>query len=104
MLEEVVVDEGSTVVKELEQKMIDEDARASSNGIRLDDGSGLADGAIEIDKVKDAHDKQVVTSVHSTAIEAMKTLDVLMSDKEEKDALGLFPKVYNTVYCAIQFT
>ena len=91
MLEEVVVDEGSTVVDELEQEMMDEEARGSGDG--GDDGSVDPNGSPEIDEAKDAHDKQAVTSVRTTTINAMKARGVLMTDKEEKDALGLFPKV-----------
>ena len=95
MVEEVVIDEGSTVlVDELEQEMIDAEAQASGESAGLDDGlgSGLVDD-IKIDEAKDAHDKQAVTSVRTIAIEAMKAQGVLISTKEEKDALGLFPKV-----------
>ena len=103
MVEEVVIDEGSTAVDELEQEMIDAEAQGSGAGAGLDDGlgSGLVDD-IEIDEVKDAHDRQAVTSVRMIAIEAMKDQGVLMSAKEEKDALGLFPKVCLPYYSTIR--
>ena len=105
MLEEVVIDKCSTAVEELEQEMVGEEERGSSDGIGLDNGLGLADGTIEIDEAKDARDKQAVTSVRTAAAEAMKIQGVLMSDKEEKGALGLFPKAQSILaYCRISLT
>ena len=66
MVEEVVINEGSTVlVDKLEQEMIDAEAQESGEGAGLDDGLGsrLVD-EIEINEAKNVHDKQAVTSVH----------------------------------------
>jgi len=52
-------------------------------------------------EAKEAHDREVVTSVHAWAVEAMRGVGVIVTPDEEKTALGLFPKVcsipaYNT--------
>jgi hypothetical protein len=54
------------------------------------DSSGTSN---EVDEAKEAHDREVVKSVHDQAIETARKANVTMSKSQELEALGLFPKV-----------
>ncbi|KAG2336199.1 hypothetical protein BDR05DRAFT_897048 [Suillus weaverae] len=52
--------------------------------------SGVAD---EVDEAKEAHDREVVRSVRQQAIATAKAADITMTLLQEREALGMFPKI-----------
>jgi hypothetical protein len=85
---EVVLEEGLT------NEAMDPEVREMVNDEGADTG--------EVDEAKAAHDDAVVRGVKADAIKfAKETLGIEMTAKEEKTALGLFPKVclYTVFHC-----
>ncbi|KAI5983302.1 hypothetical protein EDC04DRAFT_2915048 [Pisolithus marmoratus] len=84
-IEEIVVELGcgNDDLTPLEQEMLNEVHPLESG----EDGDGT-----KIDDAKEAHDREVVTSVHAQAIEAMRSLGITVTPDNEKTAFGLFPK------------
>lgn len=88
-VEEIVVELGceNDDLTPLEQEVLNEEQPVGSGENK--------DG--ETDEAKEAHDREVVTSVHARAIEAMRQVGISVTPDEEKTALGLFPKVLHGV-------
>lgn len=75
----------------LEQELLDEEMTGLNVSPEEDaDSSGTSN---EVDEAKEAHDREVVKSVHDQAIETARKANVMMSKSQELEALGLFPKV-----------
>lgn len=54
----------------------------------------------ETDEAQDAHDKEVVSAVCRDALDTGRTMGLLISSAEHREALGLFPKVVgNVLFC-----
>jgi hypothetical protein len=53
----------------------------------------------QTDKAQDAHDKEVVSAVCRDALDTGRTMGLLISSAEHREALGLFPKVGNVLFC-----
>jgi hypothetical protein len=57
----------------------------------------------ETDEAQDAHDKEVVLAVCRDALDTGRTMGLLISSAEHREALVLFPKVGNVLFCNNMF-
>jgi hypothetical protein len=76
----------------LEQDLLDEECgqNLDADGGDVAETPGVAD---EVDEAKEAHDREVVRSVHQQAIATAKAANITMTSSAEREALGMFPKV-----------